>query len=342
MNTTLHLDRLFNKMAIAAVCSALVALPVGAAEDTPAGEQAIEIIRSGIPHDALFALDMSGSYGIAVGAFGLMLESKDAGASWAVLPPKTPLALLGVKRVGDHTVVVGQQGVVMTRSGEGEWELIKSGITQRLLNVDMNEAGVALAVGEFGFVAVSTDFGATWTAKPLDWTSFNDEGYEPHLYEATVTAEGVLMIAGEFGLIIRSEDQGTTWNAVNRGDESVFAIHLANDGTNSGYAVGQEGMIARTADGGLTWTRLQSPSNANLLGVWSGNSEVVITGIRQMLRSSDDGATFTGTTDLNVARTWFQGVSAGVAESPSGEKGFLRAQTVYIAGHRGTIAKVIK
>ena len=69
---------------------------------------------------------------------------------------------------------------------------------------------------------------------------------------------------------------------------------------------------------------------------------MVITGIRQMLRSSDDGATFTGTSDLNVARTWFQGVSAAVAESPSGEKGFLRQQTVFVAGHRGTIAKVVK
>lgn len=341
MNKTLHLGRLINHVAAAVVCSALVALPAQAADEA-AADQAIEIVRSGIPHDALFALDMSGNYGLAVGAFGLMLESKDAGATWATLPPQTPLALLGVKRAGDHTVIVGQQGLVLTRAGEGDWVAVKSGITQRLLNVGMNATGLAVAVGEFGFVARSTDFGATWEQKPIDWTSFNEEGYEPHLYEATVTDTGTIMIAGEFGLILRSEDQGETWNAVHQGDQSIFAIHIATDGTNSGYAVGQEGFIARTGDAGLTWTKMTSPSNANLLGVWSGNSEVVITGIRQMLRSSDDGQTFTGTTDVNIARTWFQGVAAAVAETAAGEKGFLRQQSVFIAGHRGTIAKVIK
>ena len=74
----------------------------------------------------------------------------------------------------------------------------------------------------------------------------------------------------------------------------------------------------------------------------SGNGEVVVTGIRQMLRSSDDGATFSLSEDLNIIRTWFQGVAAGVAETKAGEKGFLREQSVYVVGFRGTIAKVIK
>jgi photosystem II stability/assembly factor-like uncharacterized protein len=305
-------------------------------------DQAIEIIRSGIPHDALFALDMRGEQGLAVGNFGLMLETTDGGAVWNVLPAKTSLALLGVKQVGDRGIAVGQQGLVLTRSGASEWQDAKSGLTQRLLNVDMNESGLAIAVGEFGFVARSRDHGATWEATPLDWTAYNDEGYEPHLYDATVSAEGTVLICGEFGLILRSEDGGDTWTAVNRGDESVFALHLATDGSNTGYAVGQEGLVTKTADGGLTWAKVSVPTNANLLGVWSGNSEVVAVGIRQLLRSSDDGATFTPTEDLNIVRTWFQGVAAGVAESKAGEKGFLRQQSVYIAGHRGTIARVIK
>jgi photosystem II stability/assembly factor-like uncharacterized protein len=152
----------------------------------------------------------------------------------------------------------------------------------------------------------------------------------------------VVTIAGEFGLILRSEDGGDTWRAVHQGDESVFAMHFATDGTNMGFAVGQEGFIARSTDGGVTWQRVESPSEANLLGVWSGQSEVVIVGIRQLLRSSDDGTTFMPTNDLNIVRTWFQGVDAGVSETKAGEKGFLRQQSVYIAGHRGTIARVLQ
>jgi photosystem II stability/assembly factor-like uncharacterized protein len=119
-------------------------------------------------------------------------------------------------------------------------------------------------------------------------------------------------------------------------------MHLARDGSNTGYAVGQEGLIIKTNDGGLTWQRVDGKSGSNLLGVWSGNGEVVISGIREMLRSSDNGATFTNTADIKVNRTWYQGIAAGISESQSGEKGFLRQQSIFVIGHRGSIARVLK
>jgi photosystem II stability/assembly factor-like uncharacterized protein len=309
-----------------------------------AASQLIETVRTGIPHDSLFALDMVGEWGMAVGNFGQALETKDGGANWTVIDTKTPLGLLGVKRVAERYIVVGQQGFVMTRTGDGDWTHVASGFKQRLMGVDMNEGGLAVVVGEFGFVGRSRDHGATWEPVTMTWTDFNDEGYEPHLYDVMVSPEGAVTICGEFGLILRSDDGGDTWRAVNKGTESVFAMQLANDGSNTGYAVGQEGLVMKTSDNGLTWQRLQSGTNSNLLGVWSGNSEVVITGIRQLLRSSDDGATFTpaANDDFAIVRTWFQGVAAGVAETKAGEKGFLRQQSVYIVGHRGTLARVVK
>ena len=305
-------------------------------------DQAIEVVREGIPHDALYAIEMSGEIGLAVGAFGLMLETSDGGGSWTLVPPKTPLSLLGITRAGDKQIVVGQQGFVMTRAGADDWEIIDSGFPQRLLNVDMNEAGLAMAVGEFGFLAVSRDAGHTWKPITIDWEQYNDEGYEPHLYDAIVGEDGNILFAGEFGLIFRSTDGGETIEAVNRGDESVFAMHFAKDGSNTGYAVGQEGLLLKTVDGGNTWQRVESHTKSNLLGVWSGNSEVVIAGIRQMLRSSDDGANFSVTDDTQVVRTWFQGIAAGVTETQAGEKGFLRQQSIYVVGHRATIARVLK
>ena len=354
MNKLIRSCRRYASLAAVLACSFVLAMPalaeeaavvVAPAEPVNAEQgtdQTIELIRAGIPHDGLFALDMRGEWGLAVGNFGLMLETKDGGAKWETLPAKTSLALLGVKRAGDHQVVVGQQGLVMTRVGDGEWQDVKSGLDKRLLNVDMNEAGLTIAVGEFGYVARSKDFGASWQPITMSWSDYNDEGYEPHLYGVIVTAEGAVMVSGEFGLILRSDDSGDTWHAVNKGDESIFALTLAHDGSNSGYAVGQEGLILKTTDAGLTWARLTADTNANLLGVWTGNSEVVIVGIRQMLRSSDDGATFSTSSDIGIVRTWFQGIAAGVSETKAGEKGFLRQQNVFIAGYRGTIARVVK
>lgn len=320
---------------------AVAALPA-MAQDAANNDQAIEIVRQGIPHDALYAIEISGEHGVAVGAFGLMLETSDGGGTWTVIPPKTPKALLGVARAGDYQIVVGQQGLVMTRTAGGEWTMVDTDFDQRLLNVGMNTSGLTVGVGEFGFITVSRDAGATWQGVTIDWEQHNEEGYEPHLYDAVVDEAGTILIAGEFGLILRSTDGGATFAGVNAGDESVFDMYMARDGSASGFAVGQEGLILRTNDSGLTWQRLEADTKANLLGVWAGNSEVVITGIRQMLRSSDDGATFTTTPDAQIIRTWFQGVAAGVSETPAGEKGFLRQQSVYIVGHQATIARVIK
>lgn len=329
------------RVLLALVFGLVLGAPV-AAQDPSDAEAAIEIIRQGIPHDALYALDMSGEWGLAVGNFGLMLETTDGGQSWKLLEPVTTLALLGAATAGEHQVVVGQQGFAMTREQGGEWTIIDTGLTERLLNVDMNESGLAMAVGEFGFIGRSRDFGATWESITVDWAEHNEEGYEPHLYGSLVLEDGTIMITGEFGLILRSSDGGDSFTAVNRGEASVFDVVLARDGSNVGYAVGQEGLVLRTGDGGDSWQELDVDTNANLLGVWTGNGEVVITGIRAMLRSSDDGATFTGTEDINVIRTWFQGVAAGVAETQTGEKGFLREQSVYTVGHRGTIARVLR
>ena len=123
MNKLIRSCRLYASLAVVLTCSFMLAMPAlaeeppaaaadAAGQEQSAADQTIEVIRSGIPHDALFALDMKGPWGLAVGNFGLMLETKDGGAKWETLPAMTTLGLLGVKRAGDHQVVVGQQGGV--------------------------------------------------------------------------------------------------------------------------------------------------------------------------------------------------------------------------------------
>jgi len=311
-------------------------------------EEAVHIIRSGIPHDALYALEMDGKWGLAVGNFGLMLETSDGGESWTLVPPvkesngeTLKSALLAVARDGENVILTGQQGLVVTRQGSADWEVQDSGLDARLLNVDI-AGGLTMAVGEFGFIGRSVDGGKSWKQVSVNWERFNDEGYEPHLYDVVIQANGVVLIAGEFGLILRSTDGGMNFDAANRGEQSVFDIHLAEDGTRNGFAVGQEGLVLKTSDAGASWTKLAKATNANLLGVWSGHDEVVITGIRELLRSSDGGSTFqSGQTDIQIGRNWFQGVASGTAEKNSGV-GVLAEESVYIVGHQGSIARIVK
>ena len=312
------------------------------------GDPIVEVLESGIPHDKLFALDMKGSRGLAVGSFGLMRETEDGGETWTTADPLTTKALLGVTAAGDTQIVVGQQGTIFRRVEGADWKQVEAGLTQRIMDVGLNDSGLGYIVGEFGFMAKSEDAGLTWTMVTKDWESVNEEGYEPHLYSAVVKDDGTIFVAGEFGLIMMSTDRGQSFKQVHGGDQGVFDLHFANDGdgTSSGYAVGQEGLVLKTIDGGATWSSVAVDTSSNLLGVWSGNGEVVVTAIRDLLRSRDDGKSFASfSADSQIGRTWYQGVAAGVSEtateSAEGRKSLIREQQVFIVGNGGNVAKVL-
>jgi len=310
------------------------------------GDPIVEVLESGIPHDKLFAIDMKGSSGLAVGSYGLMRETADGGETWTTADPLTTKALLGVTSAGDTQIVVGQQGTIFRRVEGADWKQVEAGLTQRIMDVDLNDSGLGYIVGEFGFMAKSEDAGLTWTVVTKDWESVNEEGYEPHLYSAVVKDDGSIFVAGEFGLIMTSTDRGQTFKQVHGGDEGVFDVHFAKDGSGSGYAVGQEGLVLKTLDAGSTWASIAIDTNSNLLGVWSGNGEVVVTAIRDLLRSNDDGKSFTSfSADAQIGRTWYQGVGAGVSEtateSDTGRKSFIREQQIFIVGNGGNVAKVL-
>jgi photosystem II stability/assembly factor-like uncharacterized protein len=309
------------------------------AADEAAPSAALATVHKGIPHDALYALNFVGKNGLATGAAGAILETKDGGATWTDMKSPTQAGLFGIAVNGDRRVIVGQQGTVLLANGD-TWEPMKSGSDKRLLNVGMNASGLAIAVGEFGTILRSKDGGKSWEPRVLDWASYRDDGYEPHIYSVDVQDSGRIVIGAEFTYVLISEDGGETFKLANKGEKSIFAMHLQANGT--GYAAGQEGLVMKTSDNGNTWTVLKTGSDANLFGIWaSAQGEIVATGMRALLRSSDGGETFTSSTDIDVVRNWFVPVAAGQSET-KGEGGGLVQEVVYIAGHDGVIARVLR
>ena len=313
-------------------------LMTSATEEAAAPKQ-LEVVQKGIPHDAIFGLNIVGKNGYATGAAGYILETTDGGATWKKMESGTLAGLFGIGINGEHKIVVGQQGTVLLQK-DGKWVPGKSNSDKRLLNVDVNASGLAVAVGEFGTILRSKDAGATWEAKVLDWASYRDDGYEPHIYTVDVQDNGRIVLGAEFAYVLVSEDGGETFTLANKGEKSIFAMHLLPDG--SGYAAGQEGLVMKTSDNGSTWTALNSGSNANLFGIWaSGQGEIVATGMRALLRSSDGGSSFTSSTDPEVVRNWFVPVAMGEVES-KGDAGSMVSQVVYVGGHDGVIARVLR
>jgi len=290
----------------------------------------IDFIRSATPHENLFAIAFTGQQLVAVGSAGAILKSEDSGVTWKTeVPVPTSLALLGVAITETRTIAVGQKGLIVVRgANESSWTSARSGTTNRLFSVGLNRQGEAVAVGAFGTVLKSTDGGASWSELSPAWKAYMEDGVEPHLYVADVTEDGVITIAGEFGLILHSSTGGASWTLAHKGDESLFALHVREDGT--GFAVGQSGTVLRTSDRGATWVALERISTANLLGVHStSGGHVVVTGMRDMLESGDDGHSWKHIVTSETTTSWYSGV--GQADS---------AGPILIVGHAGQIGRV--
>lgn len=302
-------------------------------------EGQLTLVRAGLPHDALFDAQFQEGRGLAVGAHGVILESLDHGNSWDALDSLGELSLLAIAMTPERSIVVGQEGAIFLAIGSEPYRRVDSGSTERLMSVALHAAsGRAVAVGGFGTVLISNDAGETWKAKMLDWESLNEEGLEAHLYDVEITSYGEIFAAGEFGLVLSSTDGGGTWQTRAQGDESLFALHLGADGT--GFAVGQNGVMLRSEDAGHSWERLDTGSRGNMLDVWaSPEQEVVVVGIRSLLRSSDGGDSWTASRERSIERAWYQALAPGVV-SQQDDDVTLHKQRVYAVGQMGSIVTI--
>ncbi len=286
-------------LALFALCSTAAQ----AAESPPA-------VASGTAHRALYSVAFDGETGLAVGAFGTILQTVDGGGHWQALPAVTAQSLLGVEIRGPVRLAVGQTGLILRQQADGVWQTVASGTRERLLAVDANLGGRALIAGAFGTVLKSEDAGASWSRLAIDWNAWMEPGTEPHVYAVDVDEQGVITLAGEYGLILRSEDGGASWARVHSGDASLFALYLGEDG--SGYAVGQSGKTLRSADHGRSWSEVDAGTTANLLGVWATpDGRVAATGMREIRYSADRGSTWKGVAEADAAHGWYSGVAAG-------------------------------
>lgn len=304
------------------------AISLAVADDS----EVLPVLFTGIAHDALYSVCLTGKEGLAVGAAGTLVASSDGGLTWSkAAQPITELALLGLSCEGDNVIAVGQGGGIFARK-DGQWAKVESGTDQRLLAVATHKSGLAVAVGGFGAVLLSKDGGNTWAPAGIDWSTITDDGAEPHIYDVSISDAGAITLVGEFELVLRSEDGGSNWKTIHKGESSLFALHFRD--ADNGLAVGQEGRVLKTADGGLTWTPVDVSTKANLLDVWSSShGQVVVSGIRALLRSNDDGASWQSIRAGDIPISWYQGV-AGI-DLPDGS-----GQNVVIVGQAGRIIQV--
>ncbi|TDP44076.1 WD40/YVTN/BNR-like repeat-containing protein [Zavarzinia compransoris] len=140
----------------------------------------------------LFAVDANAAgRAVAVGAFGTILTSADAGRTWQKIA-------FDWNRTNDQ------------------------GFEPHLYGASIESDGAITVVGEFELILRSTDHGASWDIVHQGTAS---------LFDLKVEDSGIGYAVGQNGKVLRSRDHGKTWATVETGvTANLLGIARAEDG----------------------------------------------------------------------------------------------------------------
>lgn len=292
------------------------------------------------PNPNLYGVTAQGERVWAVGYWGTVLYSQDAGAAWTAQQTPTYATLYGVSFAdARHGWVVGQAGTVLrTTDGGASWEpqvvRVADGEGTRrplgthLFGVAAVSPTVAWAVGDLG-VVIRTQDGEHWQRVDLPRELLMDGQVPDRIFNAVVFSDAEHgWIVGEFGTTLRTRDGGETWTGARTFVDAVEELYLfdvsAPDALRAA-AVGLAGSVLVTDDGGATWRARDVGTSAGLFGVvWVDGGAAVVGDRGEIFATDDRGATWS-TAKRPRLFNWIQDVAGvdGARLYAVGEKGVI-------------------
>ncbi len=193
---------------------------------------------------------------------------------------------------------VGHWGAILKTSDAGQsWKLQRSdfAVDQPLLSVHFKNADEGWAVGLWSLMLHTSDGGASWTQVALAPPAGAKKA-DRNLYAIFADARGALFITSEQGRVLRSVDEGKSWSYVETGYAGSLWSGVALQG-GALLVGGLRGTIYRSTDGGDSWQLSKTGFKSSVTGIVQRfNQSVVAVGLDGMtLVSSDGGVSFVGT-----------------------------------------------
>lgn len=250
--------------------------------------------------DDLNAVYFNDGNGIAVGANGRVIVTKDRGLTWSIKNSGTVNTFYDAYMfTKDSAYIIGDSGMIyVTGDGGDSWSQITSGTTERLNDIDMNgseamiagNGGTILHISGSGSVS-ALNSGVTGnlygikihdnqtaiacgggTLSSLVLVTYNNGGVWLELNTGSLSRlnaawfinDSTAFVVGNAGTILRTQDYGSNWTSLGSGFSNYNDVHFVN--ADSGYVVGSTGAIMRTTNGGNTWSALTSGTTNNLNG----------------------------------------------------------------------------
>jgi photosystem II stability/assembly factor-like uncharacterized protein len=189
---------------------------------------------------------------------------------------------------------VGHWGVVLRTDDAGEsWKVqrVDASVDQPLFSVHFRDAQRGWAVGLWSLMIATVDGGASWTPVRLPAPPGGGKA-DRNLLKIFADRRGTLFVAAEQGAVLRSDD-GQKWSYVSTGYKGSFWTGLAlSDGTL--LVGGLRGTIYRSTDGGSSWSESRTDLKSSITDLGEAGGKVFAVGLDGASYESDDrGVTFT-------------------------------------------------
>jgi photosystem II stability/assembly factor-like uncharacterized protein len=190
---------------------------------------------------------------------------------------------------------VGQWGVVLRTDDAGEnWMLQRydTSVDQPLFSVWFRDRERGYAVGLWALLITTVDGGRTWTQVTLPPPPGRKKA-DRNLLKIFANRMGTLFVAAEQGMILKSYD-GENWTYVNTGYKGSFWTGIVlNNGTI--LVGGLRGTIYRSIDDGGSWREAKLEFKSSITDFAEAGGKVYAAALDGVFLESDDhGATFKG------------------------------------------------
>ena len=247
---------------------------------------------------------------------GIVIHSTDGGSTWSTTTINGFSSFLSTSLAGSNIFIAGEYGIIISKDvSAASWSAIVDPSAQSTNWISFSDANTGYAVGQYGYIAKTSDKGVTWT-------QFQDEMFYDTFYGVQAKGTGSCWVAGEEGVIFHTPDGGSTWEQQTTGLTTTLTS-LSFVDTLNGWAAGDTGVILHTADGGATWSKQTSGTTSNLFGIYFRDSNkgwcVGSGGI--MLRTTNGGSswsTMTSVTTNNLNSITMVNANLGFAVGASG------------------------
>ena len=190
---------------------------------------------------------------------------------------------------------VGHWGVVLRTDDAGEsWMVQRSDATvdQPLFSVYFRDKDHGWAVGLWSLIIATRDGGKTWVPVRLPPPPGGKKA-DRNLLKIFANRMGALFVAAEQGMVLRSYD-GENWTYVNTGYKGTFWTGIVlNNGTI--LVGGLRGTVYRSTDDGRSWKESKTERKASITDFAEAGGKVLAVGLDGLLLQSDNGgASFRG------------------------------------------------